>query len=196
MNNFSNITLIDKETMINICKYGAYYNPASKHYLSSDNVVCDRCYKNHLDISIGWKSYDLCLKCTEEVNNDVNIMNNCSNITLIDKETTINICKYGAYYNPASKHYLSSNNVICDRCHKNHLDISIGWKSYDLCLKCIEEVNNELKIIDFNPNMIITNIEQDQITYKKKLNNNQFFNDNTECNKNDAIKPIFKINLN
>ena len=108
----------------------------------------------------------------------------------IDKETVINICKYGTYYNPASNHYGSSKNVVCDKCYKNRLDICIGWKSYDLCFKCTEEINNELKNkMDFD--MIRTNMEQNQFTSIKKINNdfltymmqNQFANDDRELTK-------------
>ena len=62
---------LDKETMIKVYKFGTYYNPASNHYGSVANVACDRCYKNNLDISIGWQTYDLCLVCTNEINNEL-----------------------------------------------------------------------------------------------------------------------------
>lgn len=60
--------VIDKSTMLKICKYGTYYNPATKHYTPSTNVMCDKCYKDKLNISIGYEDYDLCLSCIEEIN--------------------------------------------------------------------------------------------------------------------------------
>lgn len=61
---------ITKENMLNLCKYGTYYNPATKHYNNNANVVCDRCFRNNLDACIGWQTYDLCLQCVNTVNND------------------------------------------------------------------------------------------------------------------------------
>jgi len=63
---------IDKTIILNISKYGTYYNPATSHYIDNatiTNVICDRCYKDHLNISIGWGAYDLCLSCIAEINN-------------------------------------------------------------------------------------------------------------------------------
>ena len=65
------MSTINKETMINICKYGTYYNPASKHYTEGANVVCDKCYKNNLSICIGWNNYDMCLLCVNDVNESI-----------------------------------------------------------------------------------------------------------------------------
>jgi len=61
---------ISKEIMLNISKYGIYYNPASKHYNSNTNVVCDRCFKHNISTCIGWQTYDLCLVCVNTINND------------------------------------------------------------------------------------------------------------------------------
>ena len=63
----------------------------------------------------------------------------------LDKETMIKVYKFGSYYNPASNHYGNAANVVCDRCFKDNLDISIGWQTYDLCLQCINVINIELK---------------------------------------------------
>jgi hypothetical protein len=98
----------------------------------------------------------------------------------IDKETMINICKYGKYYNPASNHYGgSSKNVVCDRCHKNRLDICIGWKLYDLCFKCNEEINTEIKNkLDSRYIITKTNMEQNQFAhnYMTLMMQDQFSN--------------------
>lgn len=60
--------VIDKKLMLKIYKYGTYYNPASKHYNSVVNVMCDKCYKDKLEMCIGYEDYDLCLFCIEEIN--------------------------------------------------------------------------------------------------------------------------------
>ena len=58
----------------------------------------------------------------------------------------IKIYKEGKYYNPASKHYEKTlTNVVCDRCYRNNLDMSIGWNSYDLCLDCVSDIKSELE---------------------------------------------------
>ncbi len=65
---------INYETMKNICKNGTYYFPASKHYGNPDaNVVCDKCYKNKLNVSIGYGNYDLCLLCVDEITNPIKL---------------------------------------------------------------------------------------------------------------------------
>ncbi len=62
------MTSINYETMKNICKNGKYYYPASKHYGNEDaNVACDKCYKNNLNVSIGYENYDLCLLCVDDI---------------------------------------------------------------------------------------------------------------------------------
>ena len=68
-------------------------------------------------------------------------MNNPS----IDRETTIKVFKNGKYYNPASDRYGPNANVVCDRCRRNNLDICIGLQTYDLCLPCVQEINESLK---------------------------------------------------
>lgn len=64
---------LDRDTMIKVYKYGTYYNPASKHYGGEEttNVVCDRCYRDHLDVCIGWQTHDMCLHCVEEINKEL-----------------------------------------------------------------------------------------------------------------------------
>uniref|UniRef100_A0A6C0C8Z7 Uncharacterized protein n=1 Tax=viral metagenome TaxID=1070528 RepID=A0A6C0C8Z7_9ZZZZ len=60
-------------------------------------------------------------------------------------ENLRNICLYGTYYNPADNHYGRKCDVICDRCFRHNLDISIGWQKLDLCLKCVQIINDQLK---------------------------------------------------
>lgn len=60
------------------------------------------------------------------------------------------ICQYGIYYNPASKHYSESTdsaNVICDRCHQNNLAVCIGYKAHDLCMACVHTLTGIQKTI-------------------------------------------------
>ena len=68
------------DTLINVYKYGQYYNPAYTHYKNpSACVSCDRCFKSNLKVSIGYRENDLCLKCAyimsksigEQSNNNV-----------------------------------------------------------------------------------------------------------------------------
>ena len=86
--------------------------------------------------------------------------------TPINKDTMLKIYKYGIYYNPANSHYGNNSNVVCDRCYRQGLDVCIGYQSYDLCLKCILEINTESKTqFPYNPiatQMVMTNMEQKQ----------------------------------
>ena len=63
----------------------------------------------------------------------------------LDRETMIKVYKNGTYYNPASKRYGPDANVVCDRCKKSKLDVCIGLQIYDLCLACVQEINELLK---------------------------------------------------
>ena len=62
---------------------------------------------------------------------------------IMDRNATQSVYKYGTYYNPASRHYGDNlaTNVSCDRCHRSHLDVCIGWQTFDLCLQCMTEIN-------------------------------------------------------
>jgi len=50
---------------IDIIKKGRVYYPAIEHYNNSPNVQCDRCYRNNLEICIGYNDKDLCLPCAD-----------------------------------------------------------------------------------------------------------------------------------
>ena len=54
--------------MIDICKFGTYYEPASNHYGCQTNVICDRRHKDNLTVCFGWNTHDLCLQCKAEIN--------------------------------------------------------------------------------------------------------------------------------
>ncbi|ATZ80392.1 hypothetical protein BMW23_0335 [Bodo saltans virus] len=49
----------------------------------------------------------------------------------------------GTYYYPAWKHYGKHVNVFCDRCNRSCLSASIGFKNYDLCLRCVDELTSK-----------------------------------------------------
>ena len=52
--------------------------------------------------------------------------------------------KYGTYYNPAGRHYADPlANCICDNCGKQNLISCIGHSDVDVCLPCVERLNNE-----------------------------------------------------
>lgn len=61
-----------EEHLKNTCLYGIYYNPAEKHYAKECDVICDKCFRHNLDVSIGWETYDLCLKCAQSINKYLN----------------------------------------------------------------------------------------------------------------------------
>lgn len=62
-----------------------------------------------------------------------------------------NICQYGTYYNPATKHYGgAANNVVCDKCHRNNLSVCVGWQTFDLCLKCVQDITDNKSNIVFD----------------------------------------------
>jgi len=117
----------------------------------------------------------------------------------LDKETMIKVYKFGSYYNPASNHYGSTANVVCDRCYKNNLDISIGWQTYDLCLVCTNEINNELKSKShyqpitpakpiYQPSVYTTNMMQNQFKVKSMMLQRQFKNQNNSSDNSDDSK--------
>ena len=75
------------------------------------------------------------------INNMLSIIYNIMSQLPIDKSTMLKICENGTYYNPASNHYDGITNVVCDKCYRDNLNISIGWQSLDLCLSCVDEIN-------------------------------------------------------
>jgi len=63
---------LKKQKMIELAKYGTYYNPAYQRYGEEGNVFCDRCKKQDLSVCIGYESLDLCLQCVQEVVDNMN----------------------------------------------------------------------------------------------------------------------------
>ena len=70
----------------------------------------------------------------------------------LSQSTFEQIIKYGVYYNPASKHYASfgESNVACDKCHKSNLNVCIGYQNYDLCVSCVQKINESSSNKIFN----------------------------------------------
>ncbi len=60
---------MQKELYNKIIKNGKFYCPATSHYNNSNNIQCDRCYKNNLKTCIGYEEYDLCLECVDKITN-------------------------------------------------------------------------------------------------------------------------------
>lgn len=50
-----------------IFKHGSYYNPANKHYNYQGIVNCDRCYKQNINVCIGYDDFDICMKCANYI---------------------------------------------------------------------------------------------------------------------------------
>lgn len=57
----------NKQKIVELVKYGIYYNPAHNHYGEEGNVYCDKCKKENLSVCIGYESLDLCFQCVQEV---------------------------------------------------------------------------------------------------------------------------------
>lgn len=86
-------------------------------------------------------------------------------ITFRDQQY-MNIVKHGTYYNPASKHYGSvTTNVVCDRCQRTNLSVCIGWQQSDLCMRCMND-------LDDNNNDIV------QYSSQKRFMNSQVYGSN------------------
>jgi len=72
------------------------------------------------------------------------------------------IVKKGKLYYPASDHYLNqTNNVQCDRCFRNNLDVSIGYNSRDLCLPCADIIAYQMNGNKIINNDILVKMQQD-----------------------------------
>jgi len=56
----------------------------------------------------------------------------------INQKTIEQILNFGTFYCPANKHYSGTKDVSCDYCHKDMLNMCIGFEMYDLCFECIQ----------------------------------------------------------
>ncbi len=67
----------------------------------------------------------------------------------MDYDLSLDIYKYGEYFNPAISRYDTpvhdNNGVGCDRCDKTPLLSCISWREYDLCMECIHEIEKSLE---------------------------------------------------
>ena len=50
------------------------------------------------------------------------------------------VVTYGKLYYPAESHYAHKSIVVCDRCNKTRLKVCVGYKNFDLCMKCVDKV--------------------------------------------------------
>ena len=82
---------------------------------------------------------------------------------MANQETFMQIYKFGTYYNPAGNHYGRRTSVICDRCKRSNLNVCIGWLTYDLCLRCVQEIDTtESKGISSGMGSVATLMQQSQ----------------------------------
>lgn len=70
---------------IDIIEKGRVYYPAIDHYNNSPNVQCDRCFRNNLEICIGYSNKDLCLPCADILANYIK-SNDLNNNVLLKME--------------------------------------------------------------------------------------------------------------
>lgn len=59
------ISIMHIDEYYNIISNGKVYYPANLHYQSNTSVQCDRCYRNSLEVCIGYLGMDLCLDCVK-----------------------------------------------------------------------------------------------------------------------------------
>lgn len=72
-NNSVEMTFPDETvSLVDVARYGYYYNPAIKRYPGKKNisVTCDKCLKKNLTACISKDKYDICLKCCNELCED------------------------------------------------------------------------------------------------------------------------------
>jgi hypothetical protein len=87
---------------------------------------------------------------------------NMSNPYLTEKDF-VKVYKYGTFYNPAQTHYITEKKTVivddeyldeildeigpvgCDRCNKIDLKCCIGYKDIDLCLECVNDINDQIR---------------------------------------------------
>lgn len=50
------------------------------------------------------------------------------------------VIDHGKYYKPAWLHYGRKTVVFCDRCNRVNIPECIGYKQFDLCLQCANEL--------------------------------------------------------
>ncbi len=54
------------------------------------------------------------------------------------------VYKKGNFYNPAWTHHSYTKiKVTCDRCKKKNIKSCIGYGDYDICMKCINDIEHK-----------------------------------------------------
>lgn len=92
----------------NVIDNGTYYYPAWKHYNRKTNVFCDRCNRQQLKACIGYKQFDLCLWCVDELTkSNYECLNKNCNDSLFINDTLVSF--YRPEYNDINKNYKSYN---------------------------------------------------------------------------------------
>jgi len=76
----------------------------------------------------------------------------------------LEVVKKGTLYYPAQDHYLNqTNNIQCDRCYRNNLEVCISYNHKDLCLPCVDILVHKINFIDIKKddyNNILVKMEQ------------------------------------
>ena len=79
------------------------------------------------------------------------------------------IVEKGEYYFPASTHYSNEkSSVVCDRCYKENISECVGYKEYDLCMACVDQVKNGSSGPKTNDDLM-TYMEQDMFNEPRSL---------------------------
>jgi len=102
------------------------------------------------------------------------------------------VLKEGKLYYPASDHYpdITKPCILCDRCNKVNLNISVGHNAIDLCLTCTHEVAELLKQ-NIQPTIIKNDFSNFLNSYPKPADNQTL---NTV--KEDSVEKQFTAFLN
>lgn len=59
---------------------------------------------------------------------------------MIDRALAEKTLRYGEFFYPARKRYPGLACVICDFCNTPNISACIGYKQYDLCLRCAHDI--------------------------------------------------------
>ena len=101
---------MNKTTNLEIYRYGQYYNPAHTHYKNPlANVSCDRCFKSNLEVSIGYRDSDLCLKCACVMSKNDNKQTGNNTLSCAPKPQTATRM-YGSYITTDMEQYIFNTN--------------------------------------------------------------------------------------
>lgn len=111
------------------------------------------------------------------------------NNQLITKEKAHQVIENGIFYYPAYEHYGNNEgNIICNFCSKSNLKCCIGYKDYDLCLKCSETIVNKQPNTELPINVMQDLYSQDYVPMTRMKQDSVM----TRM-KQDSVKPRTKI---